>query len=123
MSDSTHPDPQADRQKTTHVGQPGIQKLCLLPGRRLRRTNDRHGREADSHPASRLGPISTLSCGSVTRQPLPPGSTEAVGKPVCGSELAGSRLMRLAEIEAGCQARIASINGLTPRIAITRFML
>jgi hypothetical protein len=46
-----------------------------------------------------------------------------VGKPVCGWELAGSRLMRFAEIEAGCQARIASINGLTPRIAITRFML
>jgi len=52
-----------------------------------------------------------------------PKRVEAVGKPVCGWELVGSRLMRFAEIDAGCQARIASINGLTPRIAITRFML
>ena len=50
-------------------------------------------------------------------------STEAVGKPVCGWELVGSRLMRFAKVEACRQARIASINGLTPKIAITRFML
>ena len=30
-----------------HVGQPGIQKLCLLPGCRPRRTNDRHWPIAD----------------------------------------------------------------------------
>jgi transposase len=50
-------------------------------------------------------------------------SVEAVGKPVCGWELVGSRLMRFAKVEACRQARIASINGLTPKIAITRFML
>jgi hypothetical protein len=44
----------------------------------------------------------------------PPSSTEAGGKPVRGWELVGSRLMRFAKVEACRQARIASINGLTP---------
>ena len=74
---------------------------------------------AASSPIGRRAPEAVVSVVAIVGA----SATEAVGKPVCGWELVGSRLMRFAKVEACRQARIASINGLTPKIAITRFML